>query len=260
MPLGGLFKKKLSRNVFFHIPKTGGSTLIGALKEGYHLNDNTPTHVTKKIENLQIFHVDFNDQTRRFEGRNTIKKIEKYPESNFFTIFRDPALRLMSEFNFQFYVLNGKNKNPSAAILQKLNFKPQSFSDYIRFPEVQNYQAKFLLGFPLADPKFIEESDFMKLIGFLSNSNMYFGITEDYIGFLDFFRSFSGMSIPQKLIWRKKTPKQLKSIISKEDLDFIKKSNQFDYKLHAFANEKIKNYSVKENVKHKFIDPNTFTV
>jgi hypothetical protein len=260
MPLGGLFKRKLKRNVFFHIPKTGGSTFIGALKEQYQINDQTPTHVTKAIGDLEIFHVDFKDLDRKFEGRDILKKIDKFPKTNFFMILREPASRLLSEFNFQFHILNGKNKNPSAAILKKVGFKPQSFSEYIRLPEVQNYQSKFLLGRPLADPRLVEENEFQSLISAINQPNIYFGITEKYSSFLGLFQGYSKMKLPEKLILRKKTPKQVSLKISSKDLDYIKKCNQIDYALYKFGLEKLGSYSKQSNTSHKFIDPNNFTV
>ncbi len=260
MPLGGLFRRKLKRNVFFHIPKTGGSTLIGALKEQYQINDQIPTHVTKVIGDLEIFHVDFKDLERKFEGRYILKKIDKYPKTNFYMILREPASRLLSEFNFQFHILNGKNKNPSAAILKKVGFRPQSFSEYIRLPEVQNYQSKFLLGRPLADPRLVEEKELQSLLNILNQPNMFFGITESYSSFLGLFQINSAMKLPEKLIMRKKTPKQMNLKISSNDLDYIKENNQLDYELYEFGLGKLKSYSKQPNTNHKFIDPNNFTV
>lgn len=254
------FKKKLKPNVFFHIPKNGGSTLIGALIGGYKKNDKTPTHLIKEIENLQIFHVDFKEQERRFEGRELIKDISLYPKTKFFILFREPSKRLLSEFNFQYHILDGKNGNPSAAILKRLKSRPTTFNQYFNCTEVQNYQTKFLLGKPLASQEKVKEEDFLSLLAQLSKQNIFIGITEEYSDFVKIFEEQSSMLFPPKIMLRKKSPMALQKRILPDELELIKKTNNYDYRLYEFAKNKTKEYSLNLNSEFEFINPNKFVI
>ena len=86
----------------------------------------------QKIENLKLLLFNSNQN-------------QEFINSQLFILFRDPVERIVSEFNFQYHILNGKNGDQKAAILSKLKPRPNSIEEYIEFKETQNYQTKFLL-------------------------------------------------------------------------------------------------------------------
>lgn len=253
-------KEKLKPNVFFHIPKTGGSTFIGAVKDQYNKTDKTPTHLVKSIADFQIFHVDFKEKERRFEGRKIIRRISEYKKVNFFILFREPSKRLRSEFNFQFHILDGKSGNPNAAILNKIKKKPTNFFQYINAPETQNYQTKFLLGKPIGYAGNIDELEFKKLLENLNAPNIFLGITKEYIKFLKIFCEKSSMNLPQKVIIRKKTPKNYLSDINYDEELRIKERNNFDVRLYEFVKSKTESFTQNLNKDFQLINPNKFEI
>ena len=79
-------------------------------------------------------------------------------------LIRHPVDRIVSEFTFQYHMLNGKNGNVNAAIISKLKPLPTTLEAYINFSNTHNYQIKFLLGRKIADPKPVTNSDYAKII------------------------------------------------------------------------------------------------
>lgn len=244
-----LFKKKHIENILFlHIPKTGGSTFIGHLKDSLGVKHDIPTHKTNKIKHIEIKHVDFQDNERKFIFPKVFHPNFKY-NGKIFIIIRNPIDRLLSEFNFQYHILNGKNGNKQAAIISKLKPTPQCFEEYIEFKETHNYQTKFLIGRPINDKKPITFEDFKIITYSFESLPFFFGTTNNYSEFLNIFESESKIKLRKTVVVRKKTPEALKIEISEQIRERIKALNQFDFALYDYAQQQGKSSKVLKRFK-----------
>ena len=253
-----LFKKKHIENILFlHIPKTGGSTFIGHLKDSLGVKHDVPTHKTNKIKHIEIKHVDFQDNERKFIFPKVFHPNFKY-NGKIFIIIRDPIDRLLSEFNFQYHILNGKNGNKQAAIISKLKPTPRSFEEYIEFKETHNYQTKFLIGRPINDKRPITIEEFNVITDSFNSLPFFFGTTNNYNEFLNIFESESNINLKKNVVVRKKAPEALKIKISKQTKERIKALNQFDLALYEYAQREGRSSKIFKNF--KFISEDGFII
>lgn len=247
------------KSLFIHIPKAGGSTFVGLLKESFKHNiPDTVTHKTEKVGNVSIKHIDFSTTERPFKEPDIfdINKDENYNDQLLFLLLRNPVKRLISEFNFQYHILNGKNGNKQAAILSQLKKQPKNFEEYIRNKETQNYQLKFLLGRPINDPTKVTQAELDKVIERIDNMPIYCGVTDEYASFLNLFESKTQISLPKKVLIRKKTPFLYHTELNQQTKEMITSLNKFDAKLYAH----IKKYILVNNKKFKFIEKDQFII
>lgn len=260
----GLFKSSSNRSnnkvVFLHVPKTGGSTFVGLLKDSIKISKadkDIPTHIIDDIGNIQIKHIDFSNEERRFQYPEIFKN--KVQESTkVFMLLRDPVERIISEFNFQYHLLKGKEGNKNAAIISKLKPIPNSLDKYIEFPNTQNYQTKFLLGRKIADPKKVSNDEFEMILNGIKNIPIYCGVTEEYSSFLQLFQEKTGIQLKKKITIRKKTPQEFKFDCSEELTKKIIKLNQYDFKLYNYVKDNLINKGTQDSA---FIfDDNGFVV
>ena len=241
----GIFKKSSNRLnnkvIFLHVPKTGGSTFVGLLKDSIKIskiNKDIPTHIIDNIGNIQIKHIDFSNEERRFQCPEIFKN-NVQESTKVFMLLRDPVERIISEFNFQYHLLKGKEGNKNAAIISKLKPIPNSLDKYIAFPNTQNYQTKFLLGRKIADPKKVSNDEFDLIMNGIKNIPIYCGITEEYSSFLELFQDETGLKLKKKITIRKKTPKELKLDYDETLKKKIIELNQYDYALYDFVKSKL---------------------
>ena len=244
----GIFNKR-KRNFFIHIPKTGGSTFVGLLRESVKTTSEqkkTPTHIIDKLGNTEIRHVDFKRIDRPFKSPEIFdisnrKKLSA--QFNFFMIVRHPVDRLVSEFNFQYHVLNGKNGNINAAILSRLNNNPKNLNDYIINLETQNYQCKFLLGRKIADHQPITDDEFSLIMETISKLPINIGTTDQYDKFLYKFEDVSGIKLKRDVLLRKQTPNNYKFKLDRKLSEKIIELNNYDYQLYKLASEANEKYN-----------------
>ena len=241
-------KSKISldnkESIFIHIPKCGGSTFVGLLMDSIKPKNFDPTTLTHKIDkvgNTRILHIDFNSIDRKFKAPTIFNsnQNQEFINSQLFILFRDPVERIISEFNFQYHILNGKNGDQKAAILSKLKPRPNSIEEYIEFKETQNYQTKFLLGKPLRYVKNLSANDFKKIINTIEGLSIYCGITNQYASFLNLFEKQTGIKLKKKVLVRKKTPFLYFDPVSEATKRRIIALNKYDYQLFEYAKEKI---------------------
>jgi hypothetical protein len=256
-------KKKNSQkeSIFIHIPKSGGSTFVGLLKDSikdHQLNRNTPTHKIEKIGLVSIKHIDFLDKERKFKGKNIFRQStnDVLKDKKIFLLVRNPIDRLVSEFNFQYHILDGKNGNKQAAIITNLKRQPKNFEDYIKCNETHNYQLKFLLGRPLNDSKKVTENNFKSIIKQIEDLPIYCGVTDEYASFLNMFENKTNIKLVKKVLVRKKTPFLYHTEITDSIKDKIIELNNYDYQLYNY----IKNNISLNNIKFKFIEKDQFIV
>ena len=107
----GIFNKSLNRSknkfIFLHVPKTGGSTFVGLLKDSIKISKidkDIPTHIIDNIGNIQIKHIDFSNEERRFQCPEIFKN-NVQESTKVFMLLRDPVERIISEFNFQYHFI-----------------------------------------------------------------------------------------------------------------------------------------------------------
>jgi len=247
-----LFNKEETKEcVFIHIPKCGGSSFIGLLKDSVKLNKektNTATHLIRKVGNTTIEHVDFSTIYRKFRKPQIFNNAinTNYLDKELFMLVRNPIDRLYSEFNFQYHILNGKNGNPNDAIISSLKKMPNCFEEYIANKETQNYQCKFLIGRPIADPNPLLQSEFDTIIETIEHLNIHCGTTESFDFFLSKFVRISKIQLKKKFILRKRTPKHFKGEISERTKKKIREKNKFDFMLYEYIKSNNKTNQKKE--------------
>jgi len=225
-------------NIFIHIPKTGGSSFIKTL-ECNLLNikktDIDITHRTKNVKNISIKHLDFSHPKRIMCDNNIFNDYELYNKFNIFMIIRNPLDRLISEFIFQYHILNSRR---CAKIINSLNPKPNNFLDYIKHKEVWNYQLAFLSGRGVADLNKPTQDDLDKIIKYIDKYPVYCGITEEYDKFIKLFNNISKHDI-KDIYLMKESPNDIKEKIietlTPEIIDYIKDTNSLDYKLYEYV-------------------------
>nr|WP_321222799.1 sulfotransferase family 2 domain-containing protein [uncultured Psychroserpens sp.] len=261
-----IFSKKknshIKESVFLHIPKSGGSTFVGllqvSLKDGKTNSIDSPTHKTDRVGSTTIFHLDFLDSSRRFKGAHIFNESQKemYSNSSLFLLLRNPIDRLVSEFNFQYHILDGKNGNSKAAILTRLKQKPKTLKEYIECKETQNYQLKFLLGRPINDQKKVADKEFKTVLEKIKTLPIHCGVTDEYSSFLNLFEEKTGNKLSKKVIVRKKTPFIYEEFLDEETKSRIIQLNEFDYKLYTYVKSKV----IVNNKKFKFVQSDKFIV
>ena len=245
-----LFRKK--KNLFIHIPKTGGSSFVGLLKESFNLSAlemQTPSHVISSVRNTEVSHVDFETQERKFKRPDIFdskKNSSLKKKYEIFMIVRHPVDRVISEFNFQFHILGGKLGNKSAGIIDRLPNPPDNIDDYILNPHVQNYQVKFLLGRKLADPKPLSEEEFQLVLKAIKELPIHCGVTDKYSDFLNLFQEKSNIKLNSQFVVRKKTPESAKSKVNAKTKAAIERLNDFDLRLYTFVKENMKSNLSKD--------------
>ena len=252
--LKNLFKNKNTKeNIFVHIPKSGGSTFVGLLKESEKaigFDGSIPSHKIEYVGNTHIKHLDFNTPSRIFKGADIFNAANLNHYRNKYKLFmlvRNPIDRIISEFNFQYHILKGKEGNPNAAIFAQLRPRPNSLEEYVKFKETQDYQVKFLLGRKLADKDKVSQAEMDNLLETIKMLPIHCGLTEEYSAFLNQFRKETGKKLNRNVTVRKKTPFIYQTEISEDLRAKIIALNKFDFMLYE---------SVKENLetirKHKF--------
>src|SRR5690606_8321562 len=101
--LNSIFGQK-KKNLFIHIPKAGGSTFVGLLKDSVKISSSQkpiPTHLIETIGTTEIRHIDFNKIDRPFKSPDIFdsNKFEFYKKKyKLFMIIRNPIDRIQSEF------------------------------------------------------------------------------------------------------------------------------------------------------------------
>ena len=252
-------------NIFIHIPKVGGSTFVGLLKESVKTSKeerSKPTHLTELVGHTHIKHVDFYRVDRRFKMPEifTGSSATSFSKKNIFMLTRDPADRLQSEFNFQYHVLDGKRGSSKAAILSRLSSLPKNLMAYANNKETQDYQCKFLLGRKIADPEPITEDEFESIVHAIESLPIHCGTTDEYGAFLNLFQEVSGLSLKPEMVIRKKTPKEFHKQLSDSQRKKIYELNKFDLRLFNYV-KSINQGKVFKSVKDfRFRQNEDFTV
>lgn len=221
--------------VFFHIPKTGGTTLEYLVTKNYqvdslqHLNapelDFNPSRACRQGELVRVLmgHYETNEIFYQWLNRKFVH----------FTMLREPVSRLLSYYDY----LQTSPNHPLFPLAKDMSL--ETFVTSTQVDEQSNAQTHRLLGLlrggahqrvSISDEAKLEQAKTM-----LRQRFSLFGITEEYDAFLVMARRLLGwpdIFYTRKNVSRKKT--RLEDLPD-NTLALIKQSNAIDVELYRYA-------------------------
>ena len=232
-PLPGLAGFHL---IFFHIPKTGGTTLDYLTAKNYRIDYvyqvNAPAfdkHVAGVYKNNNMFrvlmgHYELNDYFYQLFDR--AKMVQ-------FTMLREPVSRVISYYDY----LRTSPNHPKYGIAKNLTLK--EFVSHPEIDEMPNGQAFRILGMLKKEiwkkTKKSEEELIEELQHQLEHRFTLFGLTEMYDEFLLMAQRGLGWNDIFYQRMNSSKVKTDKSTIPDEVIELIKKQNSVDMALYDFA-------------------------
>ena len=221
--------------LFVHVPKTAGSSLnadISALiKPATHIVVQGPS---QRVSREVLFDGAVDDflqrhaaRNFRFVGghlwaRNTAKLRAALPETQCFTMLRDPLARIVSDYRYQRSELNPAHQDFVA--------KNPDFATFIARPHVHNKTARALVP-----PEMIAAGDVEAAVQMLLGSFAFIGVQERYdLGLRALTAALTGVQRTQRAQVRvnKETP-QSKVVPTPAQMDALRLLNAFDIGLVA---------------------------
>lgn len=223
----------MDKPIFIHIPKTGGTSI------------NCELNQTEWQTQPDFYyrHIDYKSKKSNSDDIFLTENYNKYKRYDIFMMLRDPIQRLSSEY----YFLRTRKE-----FMELLPRQPRSFYEYCKFKNTQNGMIKFILGHRIFSNPILLETDLNNLLEQMDNLNIRVGIFEKYENSLNYFEQ----TIPQ-IKWNNTIQKKRITIdkphqieLTSEQIEEIKMANDLDYKLYAYAVNKLAHFLEGKSLKN----------
>ena len=216
-----------SKNIFIHIPKTGGTTINCVM--------NKTQWQTKPDFNYR--HIIY--ETKRSNSKDIFSPLnyDKYNNYNLFMLLRNPIDRLISEYYFI------KDRPEFMSLIKPV---PRNLKEYIKSKQTQNYMIGFLIGKRMYDTDLVNEDDYELVINTINSLNINVGIFEEYAKSLNYFSSITGVKWPKNIDVKRITLNRPKlENVQNDIIKLIEQNNSLDFKLYNYCLKKF-----QENTQH----------
>jgi hypothetical protein len=223
-----------NKNIFIHIPKTGGTTINTAMnKTSWQTEVNfNYRHILKETK--------YSNSGDIFLPENFLK----YSRYNIFMMFRNPVDRIVSEYYFL------KERQEFVNLLKP---SPKNFEEFYRNKQSTNYMVGFLVGKRIYDTNYTTRKDLDKVVKAIESIPIHVGIFENYEESMAYFKSITGIDWGEKVEAKRMTLSRPKvSELKQEIIDEIMALNSLDVELYQYgltlfenASKNIKKLSVK---------------
>lgn len=223
-------QSKLKENqIFIHIPKTGGTTIIHAIY-GKGLGQAT---------NLNYRHIVGKTMLSNAGDIFNPLKNDFYASYKIFMMLRHPLDRLISEYYFF---------KEREAFTEMIKPFPKSFEEYALHPLTANYMISFLLGNRIYDKNRPNKDDLALVMNTIKSLNICVGINEYFFKSLNLFTSSVDLDLPKKIENKRVTIKRPRvDEISNQLKAKILQRNSLDMALYEFALERFEKEVVLAN-------------
>lgn len=206
----------MSKLIFIHIPKTGGTTINAAMQGTFWQTEPgfNYRHILK-------------DKSSNSGDLFDPENLEEFKGHSIFMMLRHPIDRLVSEY----YFIRERNE-----FVNDLKTKPKDLISYAQSPQTQNYMTGFLKGKKMYDPVPVSQKDLDDVIESIEKLDIHTGIFEHFGDSLAYISQKTGIVWNDTIDIKRVTLRRPKvDELSKEIQDLIMESNQLDMKLYAFC-------------------------